>query len=759
MKNRTNKLVMLACVFAFLLLQITAYAQNAPDVKPDDVVQLSAFSVSSGSERGYIASESMSGSRVATAIKDLPFDVSVVTSEFMKDFGAFEGNTDSFAYTSGVTAVDLSGTGNSTIRGYASQYMLRDGFFRLGRTDPILIDRVEFIKGPNVSSIYGETQPGGIINMITKRPSMNPSANLSLMFGSYGNDREDFTITGPLRGLKNTSYLVVGSDFERHYQVRGATLRNRSFAIGVDHKFDSGGDLNILTSTWRGQGHTAMSNVPYFYDSVNKVYTGVDMDLANLNQNGPSSEVTREASDLTGTYEQRLNSVFSLRVGSNWWHSKKWNFANSSGTQYDYINNKITRGSPSKGLINEDGGGLQVDLVADSRLFSNLAHNKTLITFDFSDYYRYQPTWTLNSSAQVSNTVASVPQGALGTYWFKYIYPSQAPIDYSVPVFGPQYYTYSVNMKNRASIWGGLLRDQIGFWNDRLLLFGTLRYDDVKLNLHSYIGSGIVANGSQTAVSPSLGANYKITPAISAYASWSVGFNANAQNQTATNIPSIQPNQRSRGYDYGIKANLIGEKLFLTLGGYYTILKNVPDTELLPNGTTITNFTGSELARGVDLDLTYRATDNLTLIGGYGQNATIYTYYGRDIGAVGHAPKLVPPNQGGLAFKYVFSGSLKSYTVNGGVTYTDKAPSENPNTGDLFSSTGVYTGNDGRRNILLPSYTLFNLAFHYRFPTKLRQNINVFFKNISNKEYIAYLQATLTRADGRGVYVSYDLGY
>ena len=757
---KVNKSIIVQCTL--LLCASSAYSQQAAQpvaVKSDDVVQLSAFSVNSDSERGYIASESMSGSRVATAIKDLPFDVSVVTSEFMKDFGAFEGNTDSFAYTSGVTAVDLSGTGNSTIRGYSSQYMLRDGFFRLGRTDPVLIDRVEFIKGPNVSSIYGETQPGGIINMITKRPKMKASANLSLMVGSYGNNREDFTITGPLSFIKNTSFLIVGSDFERQYQEPGATLRNHSFGIGVNHKLDSGGELNILTSTWRGQGHTAMSNVPYYYDSVNKLYKDVDMNLSTLNENGPASEVTREASDLTGTYEQRLNSVFSLRVGSNWWHSKKWNSANASGTQYDYINNKLVRGAPSKGLINEDGGGLQVDLVAEHKLFNNSVHNKILLTYDFSDYYRYQPTWTLNSSTQITNTISTVPPGANGTYWFKNIFPGQAPIDYSVPVFGPQYYSYSVNMKNRASIFGGLLRDQMGFWNDRLLLFGTLRYDNVKLNLHSYMGSGIVAHGSQTALSPSLGLNYKITPIISAYASWSSGFNANAQNQTATNVPSIQPNQTSKGYDYGIKANLIGERLFLTLGGYYTILRNVPDTELLPNGTTITNFTGSELARGVDLDLTYRATNDLTFILGYGQNATIYTYYGRDIGAVGYAPKLVPPNQGGLAFKYTFTGALKAFSTNGGVTYTNKAPSESPNTGDLFNASGLYSGNDGRRFILLPSYTLFNLAFHYRFPTKLKQNVNVFFKNIGNKQYIAYLQSGLTRADGRGVYFSYDIGY
>jgi len=69
------------------------------------------------------------------------------------------------------------------------------------------------------------------------------------------------------------------------------------------------------------------------------------------------------------------------------------------------------------------------------------------------------------------------------------------------------------------------------------------------------------------------------------------------------------------------------------------------------------------------------------------------------------------------------------------------------------------SGNDGRRFILLPSYTLFNFALHYRFPTKMRQNVSVFFKNIGNKQYIAYLQARLTRADGRGIYFSYDIGY
>src|SRR4051812_16691620 len=141
----------LAAGFAFTLAQLLS-AQSTPppapsETKSDEAVVLSEFSVNAAPNRGYLASESMSGSRVATPIKDLPFTVNVVTSEFMKDMGFFEAS-DNFAYTSSVNNVDISDGGSFNMRGFGSQYMLRDGFFRLGTTDPILIDRVEFIKGP-----------------------------------------------------------------------------------------------------------------------------------------------------------------------------------------------------------------------------------------------------------------------------------------------------------------------------------------------------------------------------------------------------------------------------------------------------------------------------------------------------------------------------------------------------------------------------------------------------------------------------------
>lgn len=771
-KKNMNPKNFLARFAALLAVSGVAEAQSTTPPAPagEEVVKLSEFSVNASSDRGYIASESMSGSRVATPIKDLPFAVNVITSEFMHDFSFLEAN-DQFAYTSSVNNVDMTDGGSYNMRGYGSQYMLRDGFFRLGTTDPILIDRVEFIKGPN-AAIYGEIQPGGMINMITKRPTQKEKANLNLTVGSYGSDREDFIASGPATALGKTYYLVAGSDYERHFEEKGPTQRNRSLAFGIEHKFSNGGDLYVLASYMRNQAHSVMSNVPYYYNSQTKTYTGIAFDLAKLNQNGPQSETTRDVNDATATYDQRLNEIFSVRASANWYHRHKWLFNAGSGQQYDYLNNVLARGTPAKGLIGEDGGGVQVDLLAQYNFFQK-APSKTLLTFDFSDYYRFDPTWNLNSAYIVNNTATTVASGAPGTYWFKNIYPGQA-IDYSVPAFDPNttYNSISRYDKNRASIWGGLLRQQMDLFKGRLLLFGMIRYDAVKFNLHSYRSSsattlvnGVLLHTTSRAWSPAVGFNYKLTPkTVSFYASRSNGFNANAQNQNAVN--GNTPNERSWGYDYGFKFDLLQDRLFLTTGGYYIVRRNVADTELLPNGTTVASFTGAQLARGFEMDFTYRATDNLTFLGGYGHNNTIYTYFGRDTGAVGYGPVLVPHDNFGLATKYAFTGSLSGLSTALGVTYVGREPSQSPNTGDQFATAaagGGYIGNDGRRYLMLPGYTLVNLNVHYRFHlgqnSRFTNTLGLSLPNLTDKAYIRNLASGQIAADRRAVYFTYGIGY
>ena len=108
---------------AFCALTLSALVVSGQAAeKADQTVLLSEFTVKESSDIGYIASESVTGTRVATQIKDLPFSVSVITSEFMNDFDFFDLASD-IAYTANLNGVDTQG--NSNLRGYGATFTLR----------------------------------------------------------------------------------------------------------------------------------------------------------------------------------------------------------------------------------------------------------------------------------------------------------------------------------------------------------------------------------------------------------------------------------------------------------------------------------------------------------------------------------------------------------------------------------------------------------------------------------------------------------
>lgn len=127
-----------------------AFAQSTNTLSKEETVTLSPFEVKAEENRGYVAAETLTGTRVATQIKDLPYTVNVVTSEFFEDFAMFQLD-DTLTQVGGLTGLDVGGGFN--LRGFVSSSQLRDGFYRQGRYGQTNIDRVEVIKGPN-AGIY-----------------------------------------------------------------------------------------------------------------------------------------------------------------------------------------------------------------------------------------------------------------------------------------------------------------------------------------------------------------------------------------------------------------------------------------------------------------------------------------------------------------------------------------------------------------------------------------------------------------------------
>jgi outer membrane receptor protein involved in Fe transport len=139
-----------------------------------EVVTLQEFNVTAAAVSEYTASESTAGTRVVSSIRDLPFNVNVVTGELLDDFNALDFR-DQMAFTSNVTGYETLSSGYS-IRGFDADVQLRNGFRRIGLIDKVNIERAEVIKGP-AASIYGAVFPGGTVNFVTRKPRAPAAAD------------------------------------------------------------------------------------------------------------------------------------------------------------------------------------------------------------------------------------------------------------------------------------------------------------------------------------------------------------------------------------------------------------------------------------------------------------------------------------------------------------------------------------------------------------------------------------------------------
>ncbi|HVU25512.1 MAG TPA: TonB-dependent receptor plug domain-containing protein [Opitutus sp.] len=256
-----GKLILTLPVLAGLALSPVAPAQTTDastntatgTSASDEVVVLSPFTVSTEQDRGYRATNSISGTRLDTAIKDLPMPIEVITSDFIRDTGSNDLR-ESLRYSSGIllqTQNDYAAPAGSfsvspgkinnpegltaspdethmKIRGFETESVLRDGFRRQNATDSVNIDRIEIARGPS-SLLYGVGNFGGVVNYLVKQPEAKPAQDFSLAIGSYDFKRVTMDVTGPITSNDSVGYRLTGAwqdqnsytDFnsERHFFI------------------------------------------------------------------------------------------------------------------------------------------------------------------------------------------------------------------------------------------------------------------------------------------------------------------------------------------------------------------------------------------------------------------------------------------------------------------------------------------------------------------------------------------------------------
>lgn len=191
-----------------------ASAQTPATAKPsdDDVVKLSAFTVSTAQDQGYRASNSIAGTRSNTPIRDIPLNIQVFTKDLADDLVLFS-QVDLERYNAALVNGNYDVHSDNTIqqaynsflfRGFVQNWGLRDGVREYDPVDTQGLARVEIVKGP-AAPLYGLTYPGGVMNAITKEVDFRRNFGaIRLTAQDYSEYRGtiDANISGSLSGGK-----------------------------------------------------------------------------------------------------------------------------------------------------------------------------------------------------------------------------------------------------------------------------------------------------------------------------------------------------------------------------------------------------------------------------------------------------------------------------------------------------------------------------------------------------------------------------
>jgi len=226
-----------ACLLAAFLVVVAglvagsslARAQTAaaPTPPKEEVVVLSEFRVDTTKDRGYVATNATTGTRLNMSIKQIPMPIEVVTREFIDDIGAVDIK-EALQYSAGIVqdivqagnnfSFSPSGTGQTTgvlardsaavnIRGFNTRSFLRSGFRQDTVTDVVNVDRQEIARGPQ-SLLYGIAALGGIVNITPKYPRATPRSSLRLALGNNEFYRAEAYTTGPVFGRGDSKHFL-----------------------------------------------------------------------------------------------------------------------------------------------------------------------------------------------------------------------------------------------------------------------------------------------------------------------------------------------------------------------------------------------------------------------------------------------------------------------------------------------------------------------------------------------------------------------
>ncbi|PVV09553.1 MAG: TonB-dependent receptor [gamma proteobacterium symbiont of Ctena orbiculata] len=715
-------------------------------------VRVSPFDVAVHLDSGYRASNSVSGSRFDAPIRELPFAIQAFTDSFIKDQKA-ENIHDIVRYSPGVTyrSNDFNeGNANLAIRGFpisatkGNIQILRDGFNGPSIFDFTNISRVEVVKGPS-SFLYGQVSPGGIVNIITKKPQPRFAANADISYGSYDEYRLDADITGP---VSDVLYFRLATSYDQdiHYW-EPYDAYSWDFAPSLLWQPNDRTSLSLKYERFHKVEQPQVMQKPGYNPHSGPLPTPSDPNLAGVDVPGLAddwntmSNIDYRNSDtesLNTWLDYELNDIWALRAG--YAHQKYEVDALFSGNIGMANNTTLLQGRRLRGQTYTNWGDtLETQAVGNydfGKMKLRLLLGAQYVDRHFDDWAAQAP----NDPALGDDPTASpLPLWDLSdpTTWDRDVDIPRSALTENATDVGIDY--------RDKSLYGG---STFGFLDDRLLLLAGWRLTMTENRLTNNLTGQTEPVFKERKVTPQYGLLYKFNPELSIFASYAESFLPGSQilrHQDGT-TSSAEPTE-GQGYDLGIKADLLGGRLSGTLTLFdiknRNIVNDLAHTDATGNVVIFNEQSGEQRSRGVELDATATLTDNWQLYFSYSyMDAKITEFSGNDAAILAQDPatldsagqanyrnvrrfhdaplQMSAPQLANLWTRYDFSSKgLNGLYVAGGVNY-------------VYDQTLLPDSPDSSRQ----TYRLINLKAGYDWSWQGRgMNLDLMGKNLTNEHY------------------------
>ncbi|NML22231.1 TonB-dependent receptor [Pseudoflavitalea sp. G-6-1-2] len=566
---------------------------------------------------------------------DLPQAITIVSAQTLKDQQA-QRLSDVIKNVNGVYVGTTRGSTQETFfaRGYSfgSNNMFKNGARVNTGVMPEIsgLDRVEILKG-GAAILYGNVAPGGILNMVTKKPKFNFGGEVNMRVGSYDLYKPSFDVYGPMS--KNVAYRVNGT-FEKANSFRDDVHSTRyyvnpSFLFKLSERTDL-----ILEGD-------------YLYHDFTP-----DFGIGSL--------------DNTKLAPAKRNEFF----GAPWQYTKTQQATASATIKHQLNENWVINGTASyQNYIRDYKSIERIQWEANGNWKRPLGQNYTN-----EDYFLAQAFVNGNFKTGILNhkllagvdgdyTVANAKQYESGLiYDVINIHTPKAPRRTDEP-------TLINNGRTKAPVtrFGAYVQDLISLGEKWNLLAG-IRWsiqetDPVKGYLFNRAG-GKADSTTKTitrtdkAFSPRVGLVFKPIPTTSLFASYSNSFTTN----TGTDIymVPVKPSIIDQ-FEVGVKNDFFNSRLSVNVTAYRIINHNLAqmaqfDANGNPNSRTdIKELTGETTSDGVEVDIAAHPVTGLNIIAGYSYNNMRYTKTSTLQGSYLTGERLV---------------SSPAHTANGSVFYT-----------------------------------------------------------------------------------------